>query len=47
MKVVEVPVAVVYGESTVQRSHFRRVADPTKIVGTIARTVVELRLRGQ
>ena len=45
--VVEVPIAVVYPPDGAGRSHFRRIADPTKIVGTIARTVVELRLRGR
>jgi glycosyltransferase involved in cell wall biosynthesis len=46
LTVVEVPIAVVYPSDGTGRSHFRRVADPTKIVGTIARTVVELRVRG-
>jgi glycosyltransferase involved in cell wall biosynthesis len=45
LSVVEVPVAVVYPPDGAGRSHFRRVSDPTKIVGTIARTVVELRIR--
>jgi hypothetical protein len=43
--VVEVPIAVVYPEGGAARSHFRRVVDPTLIVGTIARTVVELRVQ--
>ena len=46
MKVIEVPITVVYPADGSGRSHFRRIADPTKIVGTIARTVLELRARG-
>jgi hypothetical protein len=44
---VEIPVSVVYPSNGAGRSHFRRVADPTRIVGTIARTVVELRMRSR
>jgi glycosyltransferase involved in cell wall biosynthesis len=45
--VVEVPVAVVYPPAGASRSHFHRVADPTKIVGTIAWTALELLVRGR
>jgi glycosyltransferase involved in cell wall biosynthesis len=44
LKLIEVPVAVVYPSDGSGRSHFHRFADPTRIVGTIARTVVELRV---
>jgi glycosyltransferase involved in cell wall biosynthesis len=43
---VEVPVSVVYAAAGEQRSHFRRVVDPTRIVATVVRTVLELRLGG-
>jgi glycosyltransferase involved in cell wall biosynthesis len=46
LPVVEVPVSVVYGPAGGQRSHFRRVLDPTRIVATVVRTVFELRLGG-
>ncbi|MCL2449665.1 MAG: glycosyltransferase family 2 protein [Polyangiaceae bacterium] len=45
LPVVEVPVEVLYPSDGTRRSHFRRVSDPTRIVGTIARTVVELRMQ--
>jgi glycosyltransferase involved in cell wall biosynthesis len=44
LPLVEVPVPVVYPAAGQQVSHFRRVLDPTRIVATIVRTVVELRL---
>jgi glycosyltransferase involved in cell wall biosynthesis len=47
LSLVEIPIAVVYPSNGAGRSHFRRVADPTRIVGTIARTVVELRMRSR
>jgi glycosyltransferase involved in cell wall biosynthesis len=46
LPVVEVPVSVVYGAAGHRGSHFRRVLDPTRIVATIVRTVLELRLGG-
>ncbi len=45
LPLVEVPVEVIYDEAGRARSHFRRVADPVRIVSVVARTVVELRLR--
>ena len=46
LPVIEVPVAVVYAPADHPGSHFRRVVDPTRIVATVVRTVVELRLGG-
>jgi glycosyltransferase involved in cell wall biosynthesis len=46
LPLVEVPVAVFYPAPGDQVSHFRRVVDPTRIVATVVRTVVELRLGG-
>jgi glycosyltransferase involved in cell wall biosynthesis len=46
LPLVEVPVGVVYRPAGEQLSHFRRVVDPTRIVATVVRTVVELRLGG-
>jgi glycosyltransferase involved in cell wall biosynthesis len=46
LPLVEVPVSVVYAPAGKQRSHFRRVVDPTRIVATVVCTVVELRLGG-
>jgi glycosyltransferase involved in cell wall biosynthesis len=46
LPLVEVPVSVVYAPSGTQRSHFRRVVDPTRIVATVVCTVLELRLGG-
>jgi glycosyltransferase involved in cell wall biosynthesis len=45
LPLVEVPVAVVYPREQERRSHFHRVLDPTRIVGTVVQTVLELRLR--
>jgi glycosyltransferase involved in cell wall biosynthesis len=44
LPLVEVPVDVVYGHSGRAVSHFWRVVDPTRIVATVVRTVLELRL---
>jgi glycosyltransferase involved in cell wall biosynthesis len=46
LPLVEVPISVVYASGGEQRSHFRRVVDPTRIVATVVRTVLELRLGG-
>jgi glycosyltransferase involved in cell wall biosynthesis len=46
LPLVEVPIAVHYPAPGEQVSHFRRVLDPTRIVATVVRTVVELRLGG-
>jgi glycosyltransferase involved in cell wall biosynthesis len=43
LTVVEVPVEVAYPLEARARSHFRRVRDPARIVGTVVRTVLELR----
>ncbi|HEY3819368.1 MAG TPA: glycosyltransferase family 2 protein [Polyangiaceae bacterium] len=45
--VLEVPVGVVYPPAGETRTHFRSVRDPTRIVGTVVRTVLDLRLRGR
>lgn len=45
LPLVEIPIAVVYPAWGDARSHFRGVIDPSKIVVTIASTVVELGLR--
>jgi glycosyltransferase involved in cell wall biosynthesis len=45
LPVVEVPVAVVYPAPEEQRTHFRNVRDPLRIVFAVVRTVLELRLR--
>jgi glycosyltransferase involved in cell wall biosynthesis len=45
LRVVEVPVQVVYPRAEDVRSHFRVVRDPARIVVTVVRTVLELRLR--
>jgi len=47
LPVVERPVEVVYPPASERRSHFRNVRDPARIVTTVVRTVVELRLRGR
>jgi len=46
LPLVEVPVTVVYPPATERRTHFRNVRDPTRIVTTVVRTVLELRVRG-
>ncbi len=43
LPVVEVPVGVVYPSREERRTHFRNVRDPASIVGTVVRTVLELR----
>jgi len=45
LPLVEIPVAVVYPPEQERRSHFRNVVDPARIVATVVRTVLELRLR--
>jgi glycosyltransferase involved in cell wall biosynthesis len=47
LPVVEVPVSVVYPPAEDRSSHFRNVRDPARIVATVVRTVLELRLRAQ
>ncbi len=47
LPVVEVPVAVVYPPPDERRTHFHSVRDPARIVGTVVRTVVDIRLRGR
>ncbi len=44
LPVIEVPIDVVYPAPEQSRSHFRRVLDPTRIVFTVVRTVLELRI---
>jgi glycosyltransferase involved in cell wall biosynthesis len=41
----EVPVPVRYDDAGRARSHFRRFVDPVRIVGTVTRTVLELRFQ--
>jgi glycosyltransferase involved in cell wall biosynthesis len=43
LRLIEVPVRVVYSPNELRRSHFRSVRDPLRIVATVARTVLELR----
>ena len=43
--IVEVDVAAIYPPERERKSHFRRFADPTRIVGRVARTAFELRIR--
>jgi hypothetical protein len=45
LPVVEVPVSVIYTAADQLGSHFRSVRDPARIVRTVVRTVLELRLR--
>jgi glycosyltransferase involved in cell wall biosynthesis len=45
LPLVEVPVTVIYPAPGATRTHFRRVLDPARIVGTIVRTVLDLHLR--
>lgn len=47
LPVLEVPVAVVYPPAEESRTHFHTVRDPARIVGTVVRTVLDLRLRGK
>jgi glycosyltransferase involved in cell wall biosynthesis len=45
LPVLEVPVAVVYPPAAESRTHFHTVRDPARIIGTVVRTVLDLRLR--
>jgi glycosyltransferase involved in cell wall biosynthesis len=45
LPVVEVPIRTVYPVAARARSHFRVPRDPARIIGTVLRTVSELRLR--
>jgi glycosyltransferase involved in cell wall biosynthesis len=47
MTLVEIPIAVVYPPEDQRRTHFRGVVDPARIVVTVVKTVLELRLRGR
>jgi len=47
LRVVEVPIDVIYPPEEQSQSHFRRVLDPTRIVLRVVRTVLELRIRGR
>jgi len=47
LPLVEVPVAVVYPEETSRRTHFHSVRDPARIVASVVRTVLHLRLGGR
>ena len=47
LPLVEVPVRVVYPLGESRRTHFHNVRDPARIVGTVVRTVLELRTRGK
>jgi glycosyltransferase involved in cell wall biosynthesis len=47
LPIVEVPVGVVYPAERLRRTHFRGVRDPARIVATVVKTVLELRLGGQ
>ncbi|SRR5579883_523351 len=44
LPIVEVPVRVVYPPRRMRRTHFRGMRDPVRIVSTVVRTVVDLRL---
>ncbi|HEV3189379.1 MAG TPA: glycosyltransferase family 2 protein [Polyangiaceae bacterium] len=46
LPVVEVNVTAVYPASGKGQSHFHRLRDPTRIVATVVRTVLELGIRG-
>jgi glycosyltransferase involved in cell wall biosynthesis len=45
--VVEVPIRATYAPAGAQRTHFRNVRDPARIVRTVLCTVLELRFRAQ
>jgi glycosyltransferase involved in cell wall biosynthesis len=47
LPIVEVPVGVIYPAERFRRTHFRSVRDPARILATVVRTVLELRLGGQ
>jgi hypothetical protein len=38
---------VVYPPAEESRTHFHTVRDPARIIGTVVRTVLDLRLRGR
>jgi glycosyltransferase involved in cell wall biosynthesis len=42
--IVEVPVKVLYPDEPLRRTHFRTARDPARIVATVVRTALELRL---
>jgi glycosyltransferase involved in cell wall biosynthesis len=44
LPIVEVPVTVLYPAERLRRTHFRTPSDPARIVATVVRTAVELRL---
>jgi glycosyltransferase involved in cell wall biosynthesis len=46
LPIVEVDITAIYPPAHERKSHFRRLVDPARIVGTVARTAFELRLRG-
>lgn len=43
--IVETPIRVIYPHESERRTHFRRVADPARIVAAVVSTVLELRLQ--
>lgn len=45
LPLIEVPIIAFYPPRHERRSHSRSVRDPTRIVGTVVRTVLELKLR--
>ena len=45
LPVLEVPVAVVYPPADESRTHFAARPEPARIIGTVVRTVLDLRLR--
>jgi glycosyltransferase involved in cell wall biosynthesis len=47
MHVVQVPIRAIYSHSRAQQTHFRSVRDPARIVWTVVRTSLELRLRAR
>ncbi len=46
LPIVERQIAVLYSAELARATHFRKVSDPTRIVLTVIRTAVALRLRG-
>ena len=47
LPLVELPVDVIYPPEEERRTHFEGARDPMRIVATVTRTVLELRLRGK
>ncbi len=45
LPLVEVPIGVLYTTAARQQTHFRRVADPMRIIGAVVFTVLDLRLK--